>query len=121
MARHNKIALSLLAAVALWAAAMPACAQVTPPAVRTKPVQAAGAKPAKARFEVLHMTSAAIQVRSLVNAREIHTFAYSGPIRDKMQKLLSQGGYQYGDKVQIQYRPGTEVALEIKGKPSKPH
>ena len=120
MARNNKIALSLLATVAFWAAAAPACAQVTTPAVKTAPVRAAGAKPAKARFEVLHMTNTAIQVRSLVNAREIHTFAYSGPIRDKMQKLFNRGGYQYGDKIQIQYRPGTDVALDIKGKPSKP-
>jgi hypothetical protein len=37
-----------------------------------------------------------------------------------MQKLLDQGGYQFGDKVVIQYLPGTEVALKIKGKPSKP-
>lgn len=80
----------------------------------------AEAKPTRTRFEVLHMTSAAIQVRSLVNEGEIHTFVYSGPIRGQMQKLFDQGGYQYGDKIEIQYQPGTEVALKIKGKPSKP-
>ena len=64
--------------------------------------------------------STAIQVRSLVNEREIHTFSYSDRIRDQMQKMLDQGGYQYGDKVVIWYQPGTEMALRIKGKPSKP-
>ena len=77
-------------------------------------------RPAKTRFEVLHMMTTGIQVRSLANGLEIHTFTYSDQIRDPMRKLLDQGGYQYGDKVEIQYQPGTEVALKIKGKPSKP-
>jgi len=46
-------------------------------------------------------------------------FIYSDQIRDAMQKLLDQGGYQYGDQVVIQYQPGTEIALKINGKPSK--
>jgi hypothetical protein len=37
-----------------------------------------------------------------------------------MQKLFDQGGYQYGDKVEIWYMQGTDVAVRIKGKPSKP-
>ena len=37
-----------------------------------------------------------------------------------MLKLLDQGGYQYGDTVEIQYQLGTDVALKIIGKPSKP-
>jgi len=121
MTRNNKIALLLLAAGAAWAAAVPACAQVTTaPMIEAKPVHTAEAKPTRTRFEVLHMTSTAIQVRSLVNESEIHTFVYSDPIRGQMQKLFDQGGYQYGDEIEIQYQPGTEVALKIKGKPSKP-
>ena len=121
MTRNNKIALLLLAAGAVWTAAVPACAQITAaPMVKAKPVHMAQAKPTRTRFEVLHMTSTAIQVRSLVNEREIHTFVYSDQIRDQMQKLLDQGGYQYGDKIEIRYQPSTEVALKIKGKPSKP-
>jgi hypothetical protein len=83
-------------------------------------VQTQGTKPTKTRFQVLHMMNTGIQVQSLVNEREIHTFTYSDQIRDQMQKLLDQGGYQFGDKVVIQYQPGTEVALKIKGKRSKP-
>ena len=101
-------------------AALTARAQVTTaPVIKAKPVHTEQAKPAKTRFEVLHMMTTAIQVRSLVNGLEIHTFIYSDQIRDAMQKLLDQGGYQYGDQVVIQYQPGTEIALKINGKPSK--
>jgi hypothetical protein len=75
----------------------------------------------KARFEVLHMLYQSIQVRSLVNMRELHTFTYSPEIRDKMQNILNAGGYQYGDKVEVWYRRGGDVAVKIKGKPSKPN
>jgi D-alanyl-D-alanine carboxypeptidase len=123
MTRDRKFSILLFAASAVFAAAVPARAQVTAaPAIKTKAksVQTQETKPTKTRFQVLHMMNTAIQVQSLVNEREIHTFTYADPIRDQMQKLLDQGGYQFGDKVVIQYKPGTEVALKIKGKPSKP-
>jgi hypothetical protein len=121
MTRDKRFSLLVVAAGALCVAAVSARAQVTTgPVIKLKPVHTQQVKPAKTRFEVLYMRTTAIQVRSLVNAMEIHTFAYSDQIRDAMQKLLDQGGYQYGDKVEIQYQPGTEVALKIKGKPSKP-
>jgi hypothetical protein len=75
----------------------------------------------KVRFEVLHMLYQSIQVRSLVDMREIHTFTYSPEIRDQMQKVFTAGGYQYGDKVVVWYRSGGGIALKIKGKPSKPN
>ncbi len=111
----------LIAAGAVCATAAPARTQVTTaPAIVRKPVHTKEVKPAKTRYQVLRMMSTAIQVQSLVNEREIHTFTYSDQIRDQMQKLLDRGGYQYGDKVVIQYKLGTDVALNIKGKPSKP-
>lgn len=121
MTGNKKFSRLLLAAGALCALAFSASAQVTTaPVIKLKPVHTQQAKPAKTRFEVLHMMTTGIQVRSLANGLEIHTFTYSDQIRDPMRKLLDQGGYQYGDKVEIQYQPGTEVALKIKGKPSKP-
>ena len=114
----------LLAAGALCALAISASAQVTTaPVIKLKPVHTKPqqqTKPSKTRFEVLHMMTTGIQVRSLANGMEIHTFTYSDKIHDAMLNLFNQGGYQYGDKVEIQYQPGTEVALKIKGKPSKP-
>ena len=121
MTSNKRFSLLPVAAIALCVAAITARAQVTTaPVIKAKPVHTQQAKPAKTRFEVLHMMTTGIQVRSLVNGLEIHTFTYSDQIRDPMRKLLDEGGYQYGDKVEIQYQPGTEVALSIKGKPSKP-
>jgi hypothetical protein len=118
---HNKrFSLWFVAAGALCVAGVSARAQVTTaPVIKAKPVHTQQAKPTKTRFEVLHMMTTAIQVRSLANGFEIHTFTYSDQIRDAMRKLLDRGGYQYGDQVVIQYQPGTEVALKIEGKPSK--
>ncbi len=122
MKRPEKFALLLVAAGAIWMASLPARAQVTTgPVIVTKTVRTRQPKPSKTRYQVLRMMSTGIQVRSLVNQKEIHTFTYSDQIRAPMQTLLNKGGYRYGDKVVIQYMPGTEVALRIKGKPSKPH
>jgi hypothetical protein len=124
MANNKRFSRLLAAAGLVFGAVLSAGAQVTVgPVIKLKPIhtqQPQEAKPAKTRYEVLYMMTTGIQVRSLVNGLEIHTFTYSDQIRAAMQKLLDQGGYQYGDKVEIQYQPGTEVALKIKGKPSKP-
>jgi hypothetical protein len=124
MTDNKRFSLWLVAAGAICAAALSTSAQVTTaPVIKLKPIhtqQAKQAKPQKTQFEVLYMMRTGIEVRSLINGLEIHTFTYSDQIRDAMLKLLDQGGYQYGDKVEIQYQLGTEVALKIKGKPSKP-
>jgi hypothetical protein len=112
----SKKAALLFAAFCLFMPVAWAHAEASAPAAQTQV-----SKLIRARFEVLHVMSGAIQVRSLVNEREIHTFSYSDQIRDQMQKMLDQGGYQYGDKVVIWYEQGTEKALRIKGRPSKPH
>jgi hypothetical protein len=121
MTRNRKFVLFVASAFVFCSSVIQARAQGTPaPDVTSKKDDTSGAKPLKARFEVLHMMFNAIQVRSLVNEREIHTFVYSDEIRDRMQALFNKGGYQYGDKVRILYQPGNEIALSIKGKPSKP-
>lgn len=86
---------------------------VAPPALQTQKI-------IKARFEVLHMMYQSLQVRSVSDSRELHTFTYSPGIRDKMLSILNAGGYQYGDKVEVWYKRGEDVAFKIKGKPSKP-
>lgn len=73
----------------------------------------------KTQFVVQQMLLQSLQVRSLTDMREMHTFSYSPGIREKMQEIFNAGGYQYGDKVAVWYRQGTTVALNIKGKPSK--
>lgn len=117
-------ALCLAAAIVLSAAILaisvpPAGAQ--DPAASAAPSAAPSEKVIKTRFEVLHMLYQSIQVRSLTDMRELHTFTYAPAIRDQMQNIFNNGGFQYGDKVEVWYHPGESVALRVKGKPSKPN
>jgi hypothetical protein len=117
---HNKIRVFFLAAAfalcgALLAGFAPEAGAQNPSALAPQ-----SQKIIKVRYEVLHMLYQSMQVRSLLDVREIHTFSYSPQIRDKMQNIFNAGGYQYGDKVVVWYRSGDDVALKIKGKPSKP-
>jgi hypothetical protein len=117
MTHNRKLALLWIAALAVCAVAISTQARQI---ISVTPVPSSSPKPVKTHFEVMHMLSNSIQVRSRVNGLEVRTFVYSDRIRDRMQTMLNNGGYQYGDKVLIWYQPGTDVALRIKGKPSKP-
>jgi hypothetical protein len=72
------------------------------------------------KAEVIHADSNTIVVREQANGMMIHTFNFAPELKDKMQAILDQGGFQYGDKVSILNLPGQTVALKIHGKPSKP-
>jgi hypothetical protein len=85
--------------------------------VSTKP---APVKPLKFDGQVIASNSATITVRSRENAMLTQTFSYSPEVRDQMIKILNKGGYQFGDKVVIHYKPGTTTAIKLQGKPSKP-
>ena len=105
---------AVLALCALLAAAFApqARAQAPSPAPRT-------AKITKRHFAVVHMFPQSLQVANLNNPRDLLTFDYSPNLRDKMQRILDAGGFQYGDKVTVWFHQDTDVALKIKGKPSK--
>lgn len=117
-----RTALTLFAAAALALLAPPAFAQEQ--ADTSKPIVVKTTKPKTKREifkgDVLNATAAAITVRNRENERQVRTFTYSPEVRDRMQKIIEKGGYQYGDKVVIETDPGSNVALAIKGKPSKP-
>lgn len=116
MTRNKTYALRLVAAlgaVILLTSPAPAASAPAAPAAQSQQLL-------KTHFVVVQMLSQSIQVRSLTDTQEIHTFSFSPEVRDKMQKILNVGGYRYGDKVVIWYRSGGDVALKIKGKPSKP-
>ena len=119
MTRNKTHALLLAAAFALCgvvlaSSAPGASAQSAPaPSPQTQKI-------IKTHFVVMHMMYQSLQVRGVVDARELHTFTYSPAIRDKMQNILSAGGYQFGDNVVVWYKPGENNAYKIKGKPSKP-
>jgi len=120
MTRNKIHALFLVAALALSGAQLGgfttfASAESMPtvaPAPQTQKI-------IKTHFIVLHMLYQSLQVRSTTDMREIHTYSYAPALREKMQKIMDAGGYQYGDKVVVWYHSGENVALKISGKPSK--
>ena len=116
-----KVFLLVLAAMAL---AAPAGAQEVPSADTSKPIVVKTpkeSKPKNVKFvgEVLFSNVVSITVRNAENERLVRTFTYAPEIRDKMQELFDRGGYQHGDKVEIESQPNSDVALSVKGKPSK--
>ena len=74
------------------------------------------------KFEgfVMHANNAQITVRAKGNDMAIRTFPLSQAASSRMQKIIDNGGYQYGDKVTVFYQPDTSQAIKVKGKPSKP-
>jgi hypothetical protein len=110
--------LALALAVATLVIAIPARAQLTTSAPIV--VRQTTPKGVWLKAEVIHADARSIMVREQGNSRAIHTFTYSPDIQDAMQRLSDQGGYQYGDKVKVLYKPGQTVALKVSGKPSKP-
>jgi hypothetical protein len=112
-------------AAAVFAAPGAARAQVDPSApivVRssTKASKTAPGTKAWLKAEIIHADAVSMVVREQGNEMMIHTFTYGPEIGDHMQQIVDAGGYQYGDKVKIQYVRGQTVALKIRGKPSNP-
>lgn len=118
MKSYRIFTVALLAAAAMAAAAPDARAQVdthAPIAVKeTKP------KAVWLKGEVIRADLNEIVVHEEGNPLRVHTFNYSGKARSEINKILDKGGYQSGDRVKILYKPGDTVALDIRGKPSKP-
>ncbi len=120
-----KITIAALAAAAvLTASASGAGAQVTTaPAIHVK-VKQPKTQLKWFKGEVLHADQLSIIVRDRQDPRFVRTFTYSPKVKEEMDKILERGGFQYGDKVQIRYQPdpsasGKDVALDIRGRPSK--
>jgi hypothetical protein len=111
---------------ALWSAlafasaisARPAAAQTT----TTSPVMVkeVSPKPIWLKASVIHFDSNSIVVREEADERMIRAFTYAPRMQSQIQKVLNDGGYQFGDKVKIRYNRGQTVALAVHGKASKP-
>jgi len=73
------------------------------------------------KFEgfVMHANNAQITVRAKGNDMAIRTFPLSQTMSAKMQQIIDKGGYQYGDKVKLEYDPQSLRVVKFKGKPSK--
>ena len=85
-------------------------------AVKPKP------KPGQQKFQgyVLHANTAQVTVKARGDDQSIQTFPLSQVASQKMQRIIDNGGYQYGDKVTVYYDTQSHQALKIKGKPSRP-
>jgi hypothetical protein len=114
MTRNKALAPFLAAAFALCGLAMAAFAPAA--YADSSPSQ----KIIKTQYVVVRMSAQLIQVHSLTNERELHSFTYSPDVRAKLQNIINAGGYHYGDKVTIWYKSGDDVAVKIKGRLSKP-
>jgi hypothetical protein len=116
--RRNNIFAWLLAALLFATLPLHVAAQEQ----TTKPIKLKAPKPKIEKFKgtVFQFTPNFIIVRSKENERVVRNFSYTPEVREQMLKIVNQGGYQYGDKVEIHCSPGGNVALKIKGKPSKP-
>lgn len=108
-----------IAFAAVMAAAF-ICVMAVNAAPQTQTSALAPAKPMKFRGTIVTANGAAIVIRNPANPRDQRSFSYSPAVRQQMVKILGAGGFQYGDKVTVEYATGTTVALKLEGKPSKP-
>jgi hypothetical protein len=69
---------------------------------------------------IVHANIAQVTVRAKGNDLGIQTFPLNPDVAARMQKIVDNGGYQYGDKVTVYYDPTSRTAMKIKGKPSRP-
>jgi hypothetical protein len=113
---HSSIRVVLLAALVAAAPALAAPGE-TPQSAREKTPKV---KLEKFKGQVIHFNSTQITVQSTENTYFVRTFRFSAKMADEMQKLADRGGYQPGDKVEVEFESGSDVAVRVKGKPSKP-
>jgi len=69
---------------------------------------------------IVNANTAQVTARAKGNELSLQTFTLNPQVAAKMQKIVDNGGYQYGDKVTIYYDAATRTAVSIKGKPSRP-
>ncbi len=74
-----------------------------------------------AKFEgyVMNANIAQLTLRAKDSDLTIQSFPLSEAASAKMQQIVDKGGYQYGDKVRVEYDPQSMKVVRFKGKPSK--
>jgi hypothetical protein len=119
MKRNNK---NSVAIAALTAAAIICAIGVSAVLSTSAAAQTPAPQPRMMRYRgtVVTANGAAIILRNPANPHEQVTFSYSPMVRAEMVKVLSAGGFQYGDKLTVDFVEGSTVALKLHGKPSKP-
>ncbi|MGH9774091.1 MAG: hypothetical protein ACRD50_03990 [Candidatus Acidiferrales bacterium] len=116
----NILALTLAACAVVSAAPVRAQETVAAPIVakilRTKP------KFAHFKGQVQFVDSLKMIVSDRNDNRFVRTFSYSPILQKKVDAILQRGGWQYGDRVDVEFETESsgDVAVAIHGKPSKP-
>ena len=74
-----------------------------------------------AKFEgyVMNANTVQITLKAVGNDMAVQTFPLGEAASTKMQQIMDKGGYQYGDKVKLEYDPQSMKVVKFKGKPSK--
>ena len=74
-----------------------------------------------AKFEgyVMSANRAQVTVKAMGDDMAVQSFPLSAAAADKMQQIVDKGGYQYGDKIKLEYDPESRQVMKFKGKPSK--
>jgi acylphosphatase len=98
---------------------LPAAAQ-TPPTWVPEAVDTLPAGVVKLQGFVMNASTAQITVRAKGDNMSLQTFTLSPNASAKMQETIDKGGYQFGDKVTVIYNTANQIALKVKGKPSRP-
>lgn len=114
---------SRIRALLLACAAVAATAVVLQAQVETgKPIQLKAPRPQVQKFkgEVVHASAIQMVVRSRDNEKVVRTFTYSPKVKEQIDRIIGRGGYQAGDRVEIHHEVGSDVAVKIKGRPSRP-
>ena len=128
MNRSNLLALLLVAGLVPSAIAATdagrAPASISPAAQNTPVATVPAAHPRHVNFHgaVINQTSTLITVSNSNpnHQNELRTFTFSPQLKPKMQRILDAGGYQRGDKVVVTSNMGSNVALNVRGRRSKP-
>jgi hypothetical protein len=101
-----------------------AAGEVSAQGVTTPPVVVKSPKPSTKHLKfkgiVISSNISSINLRDQNHPNALQAFSYSPEVRNQMVKIINAGGYQVGDKVTVEYAPGTTVALKLHGNPSKP-
>lgn len=112
----------LLGALLLLVAGVSAPAQVVQGrTIRTPRVRTEQSRIEKFHGEVLQMTRVSITVRDREDLNLVRTFTFDEKLAPQMATLIDRDRpFQHGDKIEVRFRGGTDTAVAIKGKPSKP-
>ena len=94
-----------------------AIAHTPPPATTT--TQKAPAGNVWVKGQIIHVDNVELVFSELNNPRVVHTFTYTAGLKSKMQRVVNNTTYKYGDQVRVLYQPETTVALKIHLKHSK--